>query len=529
MSGQILDLYGVVGLELDRSSWAKAERRVHRFAQDMQRRLDSVDFGKRMAGVGQAFKRVGQIGAAGIGAGFIAGAKDALDFESALTDLDISSRGAVGKLAAVRSQVLKVSNATGVARDDVLAGAQAFVTLTGDGDTAAKSMAAFARVARGQKASMEDVAGAAATMAEQFGIAGPQFEQAFSILSAGGKAGKVELRDIAGLMAELGASFKPFGASQGVEGLATLGAAFQIAAKNFGSASEAATGLEALMGSLQQNAAKLSKAKVNIFEADGKTMKPMLEIVDALTSKGFTETKLFDLLGRKEAITTLRALRDNRRAVDEIRVATLAANDVQVDFDRRMQSSAARAENSLNRFKNKIADAFTPKRLEKFAGWLETIGSKLEANVEFLEMMGETAAGVFDVMTSNIDADTVTGVANVFKPEARRKLQTARDELEAKGSIGGSASVFKGDIARLLDRGIAEMSYKPTTASIPKGAAGGGSPAGGKTGTVNVNAAPTITINAGNADAQQVGQVVKKEVMGWWTQKLREAVVGAGT
>jgi TP901 family phage tail tape measure protein len=389
-TGQIFDLYGSIGLEVDQSSWTKAQKRVYQFHRDMQRRLDNLDapamniqtFGdaakRTLAPLGLMASRLARVGAAAGAAAAIGGAawgvKDALAFDQILTDIEQSSGGAVGSLAKLRKQMLGTSTSTGVAKEQVAAGAQAYITLTGDVKTAVSSMDLFARVARGQKTDMADVATVAATLGQQFKLSSDDFEQAFSILSFGAKAGAIEFRDMAGLMSSLGADFATFGGSTGKEGIATLGALFQVAKQGFGSASEAATGLEALMGSLQQNAAKLKKeGKIDVFESDGKTLKPVLTLLDEIMSKDFTGAELFDLFGRKESVKTLNVLMRQRALVDSIKRSAMGARDVQADFNRRMKAPSERVTTAWNAFKNKIAEAFTPERIEKFAFLFEAV------------------------------------------------------------------------------------------------------------------------------------------------------------
>jgi TP901 family phage tail tape measure protein len=392
---------------------------------------------------------------AGFGAAKVFG--DELKFDESMNRLDISSRGAMGPMGDVRNQILAVSRASSVAKEDILGAAASFTALTGDGKAAAALLGTFAKMNVATGSSMEDISASAASMTQQLGITVPEMDRAFSILIAGGKAGKIEIKDMAALMASLGASFKPFGESQGIGGLSTLGAAFQVTAQNFGSASEAATGLEALMGSLQRNAKKLKDAKINVFEADGKTLKPMLEIVDQLTSKDFNETKLFDLLGRKEAITTLRALRDNRQMVDEIAKSTRNAKDLEEDNARMMQSNAVKLKKAWNDLKVTISEALTPERIAAFTRFLEmSIGvaaklvdtlSNVPGYVEFLHGEGQVAnqdrSDAFEDYVRKVTGKHGEGAAGITPQDmtkvAEQLAGKSASDLAIQGIVGGLA------------------------------------------------------------------------------------------
>lgn len=380
---KIGDLFVSLGLKSDRKSFDKARNELGRFTKDADSKFAKLGsklsnvlgaklgggFGGKsigtLKGVTGGLKKVGIV-ATGIGAGLVLAAKDALEFDDSLTRLDISSRGAMGSMAKVKGRVLEVSKATGVSKEELVAGSAAFVALTGDGKMASDSMETFAKVTKATGSPIEDVVGAAASLNEQLGIGAKEFERAFSILIAGGKAGKIELKDMANLTASLAAGYKQFGGSKGIGGVATLGSAFQIVAKNFGSASEAATGLDALMGSILQNAKDLKAIGVDPYEKDGKTLRSLEAITEDIGKKDLNATKVLGLLKRKEAVKTYNALHDNRKQWEEIRASTLKANDVQEDYAKYGKSASAQLGKAWNEIKVAIAESFTPEVIGAF-------------------------------------------------------------------------------------------------------------------------------------------------------------------
>lgn len=300
-----------------------------------------------------------------------------LRFESALVRLRIASMGAIKDLAPLRKQIVGISEATGVAREDVLAGARAYVRLTGDTKTALQSMELFAKIAKGQDTAMEDVAGAAARLKQNLHIEPEQFEKAMSIVVRGGKVGSVELNEMAGLLAGLAPRMERFKGGTGLAGLAELGAAFQLTAQGFKDSNEAATGLESLMGAIILRAGRLEAAGVKVYDKDPKTavktLRGFKQIIEDISRSKLMKspTALIKALGRKEAEQTFRMLSRLPGVWDETMASTLAANDVQEDFFEYANSTAGRLETAFVHLQNAIAKTFTPDRIDKFAHALE--------------------------------------------------------------------------------------------------------------------------------------------------------------
>jgi hypothetical protein len=88
-----------------------------------------------------------------------------------------------------------------------------------------------------------------------------------------GKAGAVELKDMAGELATLAPQFANFRGGKGTAGIREMGSAFQVIRTGAGSASEAATQFESLMGELAKPDVirKLAAIKIKIFDKDPTT------------------------------------------------------------------------------------------------------------------------------------------------------------------------------------------------------------------------------------------------------------------
>ncbi len=461
--------------------------------------------GKKLGGLMKAGFMAAGVGIAGV---FASGAKSAIDFERGLTRLDIASGGAMGSVEGVREQMLKVSRDTGVAKEEILEGVSAFVALTGDGKAAAQSMDLFARIAKATGASMGDISGAAAAMQQNLKLNPAEFEKAFSILIRGGKLGAVELKDMAGLLAGLAPLAARFKGGSGVEGLAKLGTAFQLARQGTGSAAEAATSLEALMGAIVQNAKKLEKAKIKIFDekvVNGKKVKELRDfqsIIDAIQKSelGRDPTKLIAALGRKEAEAAFIQLTKVQGAWGKIAAETMAADDVARDYAKYQNSTAGKLEKAWNAVQVTIANAFTPERVARFA---DALGKAL---------------GIAERLTNLISDIMEHGVDTEEEANVRRKAEQA--VMSGPGSFSDrfSRAVQAGDDAVFAHRGKVAGQGVNTPRMRAEIAASRREQT-----SRAIEIANTITLNIkGAGDPVKDAARMRIELDRWWDARLRE-------
>lgn len=420
------------------------------------------------------------------------GAKDALAFEEGLTNLEIASQGAMGNMAQVRQKILEVSEASGVAKEQLLGGAHAFVALTGDGKAASLAMETFARVSKAANTSVEDVARAAAGMQSTLGISAPEFEKAFSILIKGGKLGAVELSDFAGLLSELAPLMAQFSGGKGIEGLSTIGGAMQITMRGAGgSADKARTQLLRLMESFSapRTIKALKEFKINPFDKRGK-QRNFIDIIEEMQRKGvFRDVRnLSTIFESSEARAAARQLGEVNGELRQLSTETRNATDVSTDYARAQQSSAAKAKKAWNNLKNAVTEAFTPERIEVFTRALMAVVQAasyvLDKFMAIGEFLGDSAGWVYQTATGEETGD-----------EASEKR---------------AASWKRGEGAR-RERYIAlrEGRYQ-----APQGA-------GGNTTTI----APTINIH-GVTDPKAVGDVVDRKLRQYDDRKRRDMTAG---
>jgi TP901 family phage tail tape measure protein len=548
----VAELFATLGIKPNEAEWARAKAKIDDFdkktTSKFQRLKKNIGtgFGINIAsGITNAARRVG-------GAMVDAG-RDALNFNEQLTRLDIASKGSMGSMDQVQKQIFKVSKATGVAKEELLKGTAQFIALTGEGKAASESMKTFARVAVASGASMDDITTSAAALMQNMQIDPKDFEKAFSILIAGGKAGAIELKDVAGLMSEIAPLSERFAGGGGLGGLANLNAALQLTRRGAGSASQAATQLSSLMSAIVKNAAKLEKAKIQVFTKDENGVKRMRSFSAIMKDLGESKlakdpTLLIDALGRKEAEAATIQLTKNRDAWDELAAGTMDANDVAEDYDKFQKSSAAKVKKAWNNVKVAVAEAFTPERVEAMSKALETalgFASDLVGAIE-------DVAHFVDVLRGDDDPVAVAGGARSTVIREGRKAGLSPREIVEQGLAGEEAR----DEMVLRDSGVPEgiidtlramrnlegndggaLGFRPgsTLDDLSGGLGGGNQPLVPEFNIVPEaprqlsgisGLAPTLNleleIHAGNADAYKTVEIAKREITKFWDTKMRE-------
>lgn len=347
---KVADLYGLLGLRVDRGSFAQGRNALGQFTAGAK---------KEIGGLRSVFRGLGRsIATLGLALGAANEGRRAFGFSEQLTSIAIASRHTIGDVGEFGDRVLEVSDDTSILKEQLLDGARAFISVTGDGATAAKSLGVFGRVAFATGGDMKELARVAAAMAQNMGLTSDEFERGFSILIKSGKLGAVELKDMASLLPSLTAQFSLFGGGKGTGGLAAMASGLQLIRQGFGTASEAATGFAGLMRGLQRHAKKFSDEGVQVYEKDGKTLRNFYDIVRDIKKKGFSGTKLLELVGRGEGALALRQLLKLDEAQIKMQKDISKGNAVQDDFNERMKSGTAKLRKFWNSLRNDIHRLF---------------------------------------------------------------------------------------------------------------------------------------------------------------------------
>lgn len=478
---------------------AGARRKLRGFARDGRKELGAIgDYGRRpslAAGLGAAGKRAGGFaakgagmaaaGAAGVAAAGIVGVAsmvdDAVSLERGLTRYQIATDASAESMGEFRDALKRTSAEAGINRQELLNGVSAYVALTGDAAGAASSMKMFGKVANATSSSMDDIAAVAASMKNNLGIDPKDFEAGFSALSVQGKAGAVELRELAAQLAGIAPSFSKFDGGMGTKGLIQMGAALQVVRQGFGSSAEAATGMRALMTSLQRNATKFGKKKIFYTDENGKKqLRDIRDIVDAIGNSKLARdpTKLTQAFGSDEAKRAYDQLIANRKLLDDLIVKGGDKNAIDRDAATFMASPAGKMQKAIEALKAAMLDAFTPDRIEEMAAAMEKLAGVTSTVVDFMDRLltGGPKQGMLLGNKEMIKWDAAKPNGPGYDFSNHKRFRTEGQKLGYDNGLDGNYSIgalfdYGGQVRRQLEA----QSYGPTAragdmaASLPGG------------------------------------------------------------
>lgn len=441
-----------------RKDLAEAKGEIHKFGRGAAASIRST--------VGTAF--AGAFSLASLG-GAVSIVQDVVANERALTRLGIQADVSNDRVRALAGTMASVSDATGQSTEQLIAGASQIVTLTGDFDLAASSARALGVAATATGSQMEDLAGVAAALSQNMGIAGNKIGYALDVLAVQGKRGSVELKDLAILLPTASAQFKVFG-EEGQRGVSVLGAALQVTKKATGTASEAATAFNALGKSLVANATRIkqmSGGKVKVFEIDPKTKRKVARdftdiVRDLRNSKlGQDPEKLIKALGTEEAVKSFQAISDNWEEFQSLIAGGLAGGGtIERDFQKYIESPAGRIERAWTRAHNALQAAVTPERVEQIADATETFARALGFVVDhaghLVALIGGAKLAQFALAT-NQWATAMGGVAGSTGQASAGIAGMSSGTSRFVGGLGKAVSVAGGLASTLT------ASYAATT------------------------------------------------------------------
>lgn len=345
-------------------------------------------------------------------------ATEVRDFERSLVRFQIVAKSTPEAMRDFRTQINGISEATAISREKILAGAQAYVDITGDVKGANAQLSMFARAAQASDSDIMDIARAGAAMQDAMKLPSGEVEAALSGLINQGKEGAVTMKDFAGEMPGLLSRFARFGVL-GKEGVLQIGGMFQVVRKGFPDAAEAATGLQAMMGGMIKHADRFHHAGVDVFDIgkDGtKTLKPMSNIIEQIgKSKLAKDPQLLNkAFGRGEGEQAYQMLKGHVDMLRQMEEAGKDAGTVQRDLATFMTSDAGRIDGAFNKIKLTIAEVFTPDRILAFAHAMEDLATSIKPLVDFLGKAGDVLGGAYEAGKKGREA--ISGGYNPFNP-----------------------------------------------------------------------------------------------------------------
>lgn len=167
---------------------------------------------------------------------------DMFELEHQLRQIKITGGLTEAQLAGIDTKLTAMTKTTNKFKGELVEGMNVMVAAGFEVENALGFMPRVGKVSTATGAAVSDVAGLAYDMANNLKIAASQIDKAFEVMNTGAKAGRFEFRDMASEFSALTASAKFLGI-QGVEGVAELTSALEVARRGAGSGSEAANNM----------------------------------------------------------------------------------------------------------------------------------------------------------------------------------------------------------------------------------------------------------------------------------------------
>lgn len=299
--------------------------------------------------------------------------------------------------------------------------------------------AVLARTATASRASMDDLGATTLALRDNLGITAEGLNESFNILAAGGKAGLVELKDMAKFLPQLAPTFASMGIT-GQQAVAEMTAGLQIARRGAGTNDEAATNMRNYLQKifapdtvqnftdagidLQASLKQLAKDGIGPFEG---TMRLVMEYMKSKSPQAAAEFKkamnikdeaeraqalqriqeayaLSDLFRDMQAMNFLRPLVMQMEDYKKIKAEALEAGKQDVlgkDFDKRMASPVEQAKRLRVEFDlaaESLGKALLPSALavgESLLPLIQRGAAWIEQNQETVAIIAKVTAGLF--------------------------------------------------------------------------------------------------------------------------------------
>lgn len=269
-------------------------KRSARRKRDQQRGSDGrFGVGNGLVGMAAVGGAVGSLAARGVNAVLdtaMNAARETMALQESANRLSINARQAGQNFVdptTLRKEIEAVAvNTPGQGALGIANALQSFVSLTGELETGRQSAGAFATVASATGSDVGDVAQAAASIFNQFGLkTKEEMQDVLASLTFQGKTGAFELRDAASQFQRLAAAGASFGLS-GAKGVKTIGGLAQIARTGTGSAEQTTTAIENIFTNLIAKSAILKGQGVNVYDKTGKTRDVTEVLIESIVKAG---------------------------------------------------------------------------------------------------------------------------------------------------------------------------------------------------------------------------------------------------
>jgi len=416
----------------------------------------------------------GAMAAVGIGA---AATRSYMANQQRSRDLAVGG-GQPDQAAALLANAEKTAKSvTGTRTEDILAGQQRIVAMTGNMDLARNNGRTMAQASRATGASEEDIGSLIATLNTKFGMTDPnEIKTAIANAISQGKSGAFEMKDAASYMSEMGAAGQRFGLDKGGTGFAKLGAMAQVARGATGSGAEASTATQAMLRqfiSKSDEIKQMNGGKDVVFADKGRTKtNDIVDVIAGTIKAAGGDRKKLQHVFRDEGSTGAsgyivafneaadalgkNATEAERMAAGEAAIrkmfetATSAGSnwgDVVQDAAARTDSSEARMTTAWDTIVTSVGSAVTPS-LEKLSSQSGDVGA-------VFAMLAEQVGGAIGAIGDLIGTLRRLGIMGEATPTDRAgrldEIRGDKADLEKSAADGTLGNVGKKRLKQLTE------------------------------------------------------------------------------
>lgn len=287
-----------------------------------------------------------------------------------VTRIGITADASDSQIKNVSNTIMKMAQDTATPLSDVYAGFDALVSAGRSWDEALAFLPSVVKTAQAAGAETRDIAATADAMAGSMHIAGNEMQDAFDKLAKGGKMGKFELKDMASYLPSILPQMAALGYS-GLDGLEKTVALLQTVRLQTGTAGEAATNLENVLGKIYSpETARAFKKQFNVdlpksLKTAKDSGKDLLEAFLQITRKvtGGDMEKLAKVFTDQQFRSGVLALLQQENAMKGYAAGLKdAAGTIETDLGRVTKDAQAdidRLSNSWDNLLNKVGEATT--------------------------------------------------------------------------------------------------------------------------------------------------------------------------
>ena len=382
---------------------------------------------------GMLVGRAGAFGAAYFGA---QGIRRVMAVEERYERLGIAADKTTEEMATLRGELEATAEAEDIRvnPDQILAAIEKITEATGDFDLATSLQRELGLAIQATGSAGDEIGALVASISAKFDIKTPEgMRRAIDLLAKQGKAGAIELSNLASLGPKVFSAYASVGKS-GVEGLAEAGALMQVFKRGVGGPDQAATVFENVFNALSDSK-KLSDMKkkgVDIKGDDGEIVDPLTLIRRVVEVSGGDDLKLgsvFDaeaMRGMRQISAMLRKdsdFSDLQGLIDLVEKAD--GGTLEADSARAASTGSAQTESSLSSLKAVATDALM-EPVQAIADALSGIDKSTMENM--VQAMAALTAAI-------VAAKAARGVASLLGPLVPRK-----------GGVGEAAEALAGDL-----------------------------------------------------------------------------------